>query len=64
MNRMEPLTFLAWAGVIALTVIFDAIAILVVWTVAQTIRGKSAIPTKSGSTVIQSWQNPSTPDRT
>jgi hypothetical protein len=46
MNKMEPLTLLAWVGVIALSIVIVSIAVLVVWTVVQTIRGKAV--TKSG----------------
>jgi len=42
---MEPLTLLAWVGVIVASTILLAIAALTVWTVVQTMRGK---PIKSG----------------
>lgn len=40
--NMEPVTLLAWVGVIALSIVIVAITVLVVWTVIQTIRGKTA----------------------
>lgn len=44
--NMEPVTLLAWVGVIALSIIIVAITILIVWTVIQAIRGKTP-PRKS-----------------
>lgn len=38
---MDPLTLLAWVGVIAVSIIIVAITLLIVWTVIQTIRGKT-----------------------
>lgn len=40
MTDMEPLTLLAWVGVIALSIIITAIATLIVWSVVQAMRGK------------------------
>ena len=39
---MDPLTLLAWVAVISLAVVIVAIALLVVWTVIQTMRGKGS----------------------
>ena len=50
---MEPLTLLAWVGVIALSIVITAITILIVWTVVQTMRGKRTSPTKPSATAIK-----------
>lgn len=47
---MEPLPLLAWVGIIALSTVIAALTILVVWTVVQTMRGKSTRATKNGRT--------------
>lgn len=56
---MEPLTLLAWVGVIALAIIMVAIAVLIVWAVVQTLRGKTPRQqreaerrTQGGTTII------------
>lgn len=43
--NMNPLELLAWVGTIALSIVIASIAVLTVWTVVQTMRGK---PIKSG----------------
>lgn len=53
MTDMEPLTLLAWVGVIALSIVITAITILIVWTVVQTIRGKRTTSAKPSSTAIK-----------
>lgn len=45
---MEPLILLAWVGIIALSIVIAAITILVVWTVVQTMRGKTSRAAKNG----------------
>jgi hypothetical protein len=38
---MNPLELLEWVGIIAASLVIASVAALIVWTVIQTMRGKS-----------------------